>query len=1032
MVSRSLFVVAVSVAVIASSPVQAATGSWDDARTFWSFQPPVDPALPKVSRTDWPVSPIDVFILARLEASGLNPAPRADKRTLIRRATFDLIGLPPTPEETDAFIADESPDGFARLIERLLASPRYGERWGRHWLDVARYSDSNGMDENLAYANAFRYRDWVIAAINADKPYDLFVREQIAGDLLGHVDSPTRNSPNVDNDLATMTGRIIATGFLSLGPKMLAEDDPVKMEMDIIDEQLDTIGRTFMGLTLGCARCHDHKFDPFSMADYYSLAGIFKSTKTMDNFKVVARWHEMPLGSTEQIAAQESWQQALAAKKSEFDRVTSEANETLVRDARRSVGKYLVAATALRREQATLASLKSALMPSEGQHPSLPTPLPSQRDDRGDTRPTPLPSQRVEKGRGEGCLGAIILEAEGYARGNVKRDFADYGPEIGVIYNQGELPNFAEFDVEITEPCSFQIELRYAAAESRPVRLIVNGQSVKSNAAAKTTGSWYPDTQAWSAEAIVQLRAGTNTIRLEREQPFPHFDKLALIPRESAGPHGGVPRTVEQIAAEAGLNPALVEQWSKYLDQTKDDPASALAAWHATTSLAAPVGSNALFNDLKMSLEHSLAARYQQLSDEADRAWLALQAGSAGNGVKALPDAAQESLRKLLYDPKGPLAVPPKPERFYPAETAAKWRGLQNELTALQRSFTPLPQAMALRDREPQNLRVHLRGSHLTLGDEVARQFPRILTEETAPRIAGHESGRRELAEWLTRPNHALTSRVMANRLWHWHFGAGLVRTTDNFGTLGEPPSHPTLLDWLALRFVESGWSIKAMHRSIMLSATYQMSTAYNEQAAQIDPDNRLLWRMNRRRLEAEAIRDSILAVSGQLDLTMGGTLLDSANRAYVKGYPNSVYDKYDFNRRSVYLPILRSMVYDVFQAFDFADPSTPNGERATTTVAPQALFMLNSKLMADQTRHWAEHLLADTAIDNAHRVRLIYERAFGRLPSEIDTARAADFLRRYESALELEKLHDGERRVRAWQALCRSVLASSEFVYLE
>jgi hypothetical protein len=963
----------------------------------WSLQPPLDPPLPMVRQTVWPESPIDFFILARLEARGLAPAPRADKRTLIRRATFDLTGLPPAPDEIKEFLADGSPHAFARLVDRLLASPQYGERWGRHWLDVARYSDSNGMDENLAYANAFRYRDWVIASLNADQPYDEFVRQQIAGDLLPDSTGQTSRGDSAADRHTAGIGRIIATGFLSLGPKMLAEDDPVKMEMDIIDEQLDTIGRTFMGLTIGCARCHDHKFDPFTMSDYYGLAGIFKSTKTMDNFKVVARWHERPLGSKDEVAAQESHQKQIADKKAEFNRISNDANESLVDEARRSVGKYLLAATALRRERFLIESIKPELAASNSSN---------------------IP-------------GVIVIEAENYARGNVKREFTGYGAEIGVVYNQGELPNVAEFDVELTEGGTYQIELRYAAAESRPIRLLVNGQLIKADAAAKISGSWYPDTQAWSAEAIVRFRGGNNVIRLEREQPFPHIDKLGLVPRPSREPNHGVPRTAEEIADAAGLNSAIVGQWAKYLDATKDDPTSPLAAWHAASSLAAPEGAGPLFAELKGSIEHALAARYQALCDKAGDAWKSLRASPEGAAAKSLNDAALELLRKLLYDTKGPFAVPEKPERFYRSETAAQWVKLREELATLEKSSRPLPEAMAAREGQPQNLKIHLRGSHLTLGDEVSRRFPKALTGDEEP-VGNDQSGRREFAEWLTRPNHPLTSRVMANRIWHWHFGAGLVRTTDNFGTLGETPSHPELLDWLAHRFVESGWSIKAMHRTIMLSATYQMSAAYDSAAAQIDPDNRLIWRMNRRRLEAEAIRDSILSVSGQLDLSMGGTLLDSSNRVYVKGYPNSVYDKYDFNRRSVYLPVLRSMLYDVFQAFDFADPSTPNGERATTTVAPQALFMLNSKLMAQQSHYLADRLMADHEMGDMARVGWLYERALGRPPSDLELSRAVEFIGRYEGALQGELPGGTEVRRRAWQALCRSVMASSEFIYLE
>jgi len=650
----------------------------DEDRSFWAFRKPVAAVPPAVREGAWARSPLDRFILARLEAKGLRPAPPADRRTLIRRATFDLTGLPPRPDEVEAFLRDDSPDAFARVVERLLASPQYGERWGRHWLDCARYADSNGMDENLAMADAYRYRDYVIAAFNKDKPYDLFVKEQIAGDLLPGDD------PGGE--------RLIATGFLCIGPKMLAEDDPVKMEMDIIDEQVDTVGRTFLGLTLGCARCHDHKFDPVPTADYYSLAGIFKSTRTMDNFRVVARWQERSL----------------------------------------------------------------------------------------------------------------------------------------------------------------------------------------------------PDREA--AE------------RLRRHEEKVHAKKAE----------------VEALAKRG-----------------KEAPAA----------------------DLKR---------------------------------------------------------------------------LRDELAALEKARPAVPETMAVSEGTPTNLRIHLRGSHLTLGREVPRQFPRVLAGDRQTPIDGKQSGRLQLAEWLTRPDNPLTARVLVNRLWRWHFGEGLMRSTDNFGRLGDRPSHPELLDWLAVRFVEGGWSVKAMHCLIMLSSTYQMSTVYDERAAQADPEDRLHWRQTRRRLEAEALRDGILAVSDRLDLKMGGSLYPGGNRGYVIGYPNTTYNGYDFNRRSVYLPVMRSDVYAVFQAFDFADPSTPTGERATTTVAPQALFLMNGKVVAEQTRHLAAAMLADAGLDDAGRVRVAYERAYSRPPSDREVARALGFVRRCDEALVGEKLDAKERRLRAWQSLCRVVLAANEFIYVE
>jgi hypothetical protein len=664
----------------ARDPASGGTGS-----DHWAFQPVVEPQLPATKRQDWGRTPVDAFILAELEGKGLCPAPAADRRTLIRRATFDLIGLPPTPEDVEAFVRDTSPDAFARVVDRLLASPHYGERWGRHWLDLARYADSNGMDENLVYANAWRYRDYVIRSFNVDKPYDRFIREQIAGDLLA---GPDGSPPPLEG-----------TGFLVVGPKMLAEDDPVKMEMDIIDEQIETIGRAFLGMTLGCARCHDHKNDPVTMADYYGLAGIFKSTRTMDNFRVVARWHERPIATREQ-------------------------------------------------------------------------------------------------------------------------------------------------------------EERYRAFQ----------------------------------------------------------DRLAQLKKKI--------------------------------------------------------------------------------------------------------DALAQQARERAFDAS------------YPVEVCKTLDELRPELARAAKDKMDLPEAMAVSDLPGTSLKIHLRGNHLTLGKEAARGVPKSIGPPSVLPADARQSGRLELADWIARPDHPLTGRVMVNHLWHWHFGAGLVRAPDNFGLLGERPTHPQLLDWLAVRFVKSGWSIKAMHRLILLSSAYQMSVAPDDAAARIDPDNRLLWRMNRRRLEAEAIRDSLLVVSGTLDPAMGGSLLEGENRGYVPGYPNANYEKYDFPRRSVYLPVLRSMLYDVFQAFDFADPSVGNGQRATTTVAPQALFMMNGKLVKEASRKLAERILAMPNESEPARIQALYTRLYGRPASDREMQDVQDYLGRLQERL--QDRPEAERRLQAWQSLCRVLLSANEFIYID
>ena len=677
----------------------------DAGRDFWAFQPPREPVLPEVKDQAWPKSPLDRFILAKLEEQQLRPAPPADRRTLLRRVTYDLTGLPPTPDEVDAFLADESPEAFAKVVERLLDSPHYGERWGRHWLDVARYADSNGLDENVAHGNAWRYRDYVVGALNRDKPFDQFLLEQIAGDLLPPVD-----------DLATKHGRLIATGFLALGPKVLAEVDEQKMEMDIIDEQLDTFGRAVLGLTLGCARCHDHKFDPLPTEDYYALAGIFKSTRTMENFKKVARWHENPIPQPEDLA-----------RKAEHDRCVAEQT---------------------------------------------------------------------------GAISKLVAAAD------------------------------------------------------------------------------------------------------------------------------------EQLKSAGG-------------------------------------------------------------------------------------DAAAAE-------------TPKDREARYPEATKSELKRQRDALADLEKQAPAMPSAMGVCEGETVDVAVHIRGNHLTLGAVVPRHFPRVLADDEQPALDAKQSGRLQLAQWLVRKDHPLTARVMVNRIWRWHFDQGIVRSTDNFGRLGERPSHPELLDWLAVRFIESGWSIKAMHRLLILSAVYQMSSAYDERAATADPDNRLHWRMDARRLEAEEIRDALLAASGQLDRTLGGSLLEVKNRDYLFDHTSKDKTSYDTRRRSLYLPVIRNHLYDVFQLFDAPSGSVPDGNRVTTTVAPQALFMMNSDVVAQCSDALAKDLLARAEPDDAGRVNRLYALAYSRPANSAEASRAQSMLSRFDSLLAAGEPDLAKRRQRSWALLCQVILAANEFVYLK
>ena len=655
---------------------------------------------PQTARRDWAQSPLDAFILRKLEEKGLQPAPPAERRILIRRASFDLTGLPPTPDEIDVFLADNSPEAFSRVVERLLDSPRYGERWGRHWLDVVRYADSNGLDENVAFGNAWRYRDYVINAFNSDKAYHHFLTEQIAGDLL----EPTEN-------LEAMLERKTALGFLCIGPKLLAEPDKVKLEMDLIDEQIDTLGRAFLGSTLGCARCHDHKFDPVSTEEYYALAVIFKNTRTMDDLKTVAKWHE------------------------------------------------------------------------------------------------PV----------------------------------------------------------VARPGDYQVQEAH--------------------------------------EKLITAR------------------RLAIT----------------NLIAEA--NRALLE-----VQKTKD--------------------------------------------------------------------------------------LPKAPEKLYPTNTLATLEKLRAGLKQFEADGPELPTTMGVAEgtNMVRNLAVHVRGSHLSLGRAVPRGVPVAMTKSTPPVFGEKQSGRLELARWMTDPAHPLTARVMVNRIWRWHFGQGLVASTENFGLLGERPSHPELLDWLARRFIDDGWSLKAMHRLIMLSSAYQMSAKPAGSADANDPENRLVSHFQLRRLEAEEIRDALMAVTGGLDFSMGGKTIPLKNRDFVFNHTSRDNTRYDSPRRAVYLPVIRNHLYDLFQQFDFPDPAVPNGNRDATVVAPQALLMMNSELVMQAAARFAGQLLSDTAASDDRRIGLAFAKAYGREATVQEIQRAQRFLSEFQPAKPGGKL---SARVQAWTTFCQTLLASNEFSYL-
>ena len=863
--------------VVAARANSGAAYDFGPGREHWAFRPMARPEPPAVGDEAWVRNAIDRFILARLEAEGLTPVAPAGRRQLLRRVTFDLTGLPPTPAEIDAFLADERPDAYERVVERLLASPRYGERWGRHWLDVARYADSNGLDENIAHPNAFRYRDWVIEAFNTDKPYDRFVQEQIAGDLI----------PAAGDD--ERFARLTATGFLTLGAKVLAEQDVDKMLIDIVDEQVNIVGRAFLAEPVGCARCHDHKFDPIPTADYYALAGIMRSTKTMGGEGM--RWVERPLADEETVARYEAAQELVEEAQQAVDDFVDQQNENLRRPRRQALAGYLLAA-----EEA----------------------YPAWGDDEAVRRRVAEVIAAIASRDG---LEAAVLE-------RWVRAFFRYreGPPV-----QGDAPN---------PSVVFQIWNAYAAAPA-----------------------------ARYGEVTDELRA---TIASE---------KVLIAPLTRSLVRGPAPRSLDEVAWRYASLFAVIEiAWDQHLQRLGLEDADELTP-----------------GDFRLPRE-------------------------------------QEELRRLVYD--GRLCIlcldQEAEEALYPADAVAELARLRAAVEEREAASPPEPPyAMSVEEDEIVDLPVHIRGSHLNLAaTPQPRGFLRVTDHIVPPPpIPADASGRLELARWITHSEHPLTARVMANRIWHWHFGRGLVDTPSNFGATGSAPTHPELLDWLARRFVDGGWSVKALHREILLSSTYRLGAGYDEANAAVDSGNRLHWRMNRRRLEVEPIRDALLQLAGTLDLTMRGRVDEYSPRGYVFSEGNTFgrFDFYAAPRRSVYMPVVRNAIYDIFAGFDFGNASDSVGARPATVVPSQALLMMNSAFVEQRAGEFAERLLAMPLASEAARVDRAFVEAYGRPATGVEIEESLAFL-----ADMRETAPGGGEAGVAWTRLCHVILGASEFIYVD
>lgn len=882
-------------------------GQWIDAgarwEQHWSLKPMQRATPPKVREQGWPRNDIDQFILAKLESTGLTHSPEADRRTLIRRLTYDLHGLPPTPEEVDAFVSDPAPDAYEKLVDRLLDSPRYGERWGRHWLDVVHYGDTHGYDKDKRRNNAWPYRDYVIRSLNTDKSYDRFIREQIAGDVL-YPEDPDG---------------VVATGFIAAGPwdfvghaelREGTKDKKITRLLDRDDMVVNTMG-TFVSATVQCARCHDHKFDPISQEDYYGLqavfAGVDRADRTYDTDAAVHRERRLLETQRRDLDARKGSVDSLIASVTSPDIEALDAKLAPLHEERKALEK------------------QSKSSPSNGYHSAIAA------------SPDTAKWVQVDLGEPRAIETITLVPAR-------PTDFADT-PGFGFpLRYRIELSDSADFSRSIVVEQFVDADAPNPGDEPRVVSVEgVTAQYVRVTA-----------TRLWERTddyvfALAELQVKANGVNVAEGKPVTALDSI-----------------------EAG-------RWSaEFLVDAFSSRTSLLAAGDGGSQHA------------------EVDAAIATLAEDRTRA------------VDALLDDATKSERRevneALEDVTARLAALPEPGMVYAAAPDFKAQG----------AFTP-PDG-------PREVHVLARGDVMQPELEARPGALECITA-LQPRFelenSDDEGARRAaLAEWIADPANPFTWRSIVNRIWQYHFGRGIVDTPNDFGRMGSPPTHPELLDWLALEFLDHGASLKWLHRTIVTSATYRQASQTNEASEQIDGGNQYLWRMNRRQLDAESIRDAVLYVSGKLDFTMGGLGYDLF--AFEDDHsPRYLYDQFDVNdpktfRRSVYRFVVRSVPDPLMECLDCADPSQNVPVRNETLTALQALALMNNPLIVNQAGYLAERIAAEASTSDAE-LRRLWRLALGRLPTDTELA----VMLPYRDAYGLANA-------------CRVVLNSNEFMFLD
>ena len=1100
-----------------------------EAKTWWAFQP-----LPAPAATPPTPAQIDGFVNARLTLAGLQSAPAADKRILMRRATFDLIGLPPTPEEIAAFLADESAGAFAKVVDRLLASPHYGERWGRHWLDIVRYADTAGETADYPVPLAWRYRNYVIDAFNADKPYDEFLREQIAGDILAQRGPRERYAE-----------RATATGYLAISRRFGFDSE--NYHNLTIQDTIDTLGQSVLGLSLGCARCHDHKFDPVSAKDYYALYGIFDSTRYAfpgSEQKPKSR-AMLPLIPPEE--AQPQWREfdgKVAALTSKLEKARQPVPAAILRSIDDPDGDFEMQAVAAGGSNGVLvppwiyegkiAVTNAAQSPFKNLYPS---------GKLGANVSVGADKYRIAQGlhprrTRENCRALFV-----------NLDFRAAAPDPAVLGAH-----------------RFWIGAR---ADSPAVEVLISSQSVSLRAGEKVevigaleVGQWHnlqltldlenctvsgsvgvpgavstfngkPFSQNWSGTldfAALDSRNQTNTalpaLDLDnfgaQESPIPPVstatpsmdppagapDFPALLDGEFEGqtdgatpaaPWGPGPNSVVKISASSqspyrnifptgGLgfhmpNRGEYDGFVQPLVNVRPDKDGRLFVGFDFRCASAAAGGDGSWRyyighgpGISAAVELFMTGKefFRRSADARDTVWalkvgewyqvqLALDlkaktytgtiASTAGRtefggqlatgwdgtidytfidsyghrpGVRPALDADNFAVRETALPPfdSAPVEITETSRRLKAVEIRQQLAAVQADGEKAKQELEKLlvsgPGEMTygMSEGTPRNARVQVRGEMDRPGEETPRGFIKVLGGGPLPADT-EGSGRLELAQWLTRSDNPLTARVMVNRIWQYHFGHGLVKTPNDFGVRGQPPTHPELLDYLATQFIEAGWSVKAMHRLIMLSATYQQAAGDSENYAAFQ----------RRRLSAEELRDAILAISGELDATPGREHPFPSPLSWGYSQHGPFAAVYDSNKRSIYLMVQRIKRHPFLALFDGADPNTTTPDRRPTTVPTQALFFLNDPFVHAKAEKFAARLLAAHP-DESQRIEAANRLTLGRAPTEMECAEAAEFLAAYRA--EVGVSGKGGAETSALAAYVRTLFGSNEFLHLD